>query len=274
MELFEIIALSIIQGLTEFLPVSSSGHLVAVRVLFGISDVEGGALDAFLHMGTLLAVLVYFWSVWWGILRGIVIGDTEGRDKRELAIKLIVASVPAGVVGYFFADNIDVLFRSSMTVAFGLILTALLLILVEVKSKRVCFETKGKILDEDGASRRASFIDALLVGVAQVLALLPGVSRSGITIAAGRGLGLSRKQAIKFSFLMSAPIIAGAGATGLKSLVSSGSFNLSYLLIGFIVSFVCGLGAIFLLLKLIERITFWPFIIYLIGLAGLLFYVG
>lgn len=274
MELFEIIVLSVIQGLTEFLPVSSSGHLVAARILFGISDVEGGALDAFLHIGTLLAVLVYFWSVWWGILRGLVISDVEGKDKRELAIKLIVASIPAGMVGYFFADNVNELFRSSAAVALGLVLTSLLLLLIEIKSRRVYLEQQEKTLNEEGMLRRASFIDALLIGAAQVFALLPGVSRSGITIVTGRGLGLSRKQAIKFSFLMSVPIIMGAGATGLKSLVLTGSFSFSSLLVGFVVSFVCGIGAIFLLLKLIEKITFWPFIIYLIGLAGLLFYVG
>lgn len=276
MELFEIIVLSAVQGLTEFLPVSSSGHLVAVRILFGISDVEGGALDAFLHIGTLLAVLVYFWPVWWGVLRGVVVGDVEGKDKRELAVKLIVAAVPAGAAGYFFADNINTLFRSSTTVAAGLALTALLLLLVEVKFRRARGEFDKEARDEEGAGklRRASFVDALLIGLAQAVALLPGVSRSGVTIAAGRGLGLSKKQAIKFSFLMSAPIIAGAGAASLGSLAASGSFSFSHLLIGLIISFVCGVGAIFLLLKLIEKITFWPFIVYLTSLAGWLFYVG
>lgn len=266
MELFEIIVLSVVQGLTEFLPVSSSGHLVAVRALFGISDAEGSAVDAFLHIGTLLAVLVYFKSVWWGILRGVVARDVEGKDKRELAIKLVLASIPAGLVGYFLGDNINDLFRSSTTVAVGLVVTALLLLLIEAKSRRGCCES-----DE---ARRASFVDALLIGLAQVAALLPGVSRSGVTIVAGRELGLSGKQAVKFSFLMSAPIIAGAGAASLESLVASGSFVYSYLLIGLFVSFVCGVGAIFLLLKMVEKIMFWPFIIYLIGLAGLLFYVG
>lgn len=275
MQLFDIIVLSVVQGLTEFLPVSSSGHLVVVRILFGISDAEGGALDAFLHIGTLLAVLVYFWSVWWGVLRGVVVGDAEGKDKRELAAKLIVASVPAGLAGYLFADNVDALFRSSTTVVAGLLLTALLLLLVEVKSRRACCESDKEIASEGSSSLpRASFVDALLIGLAQVVALLPGVSRSGVTIAAGRGLGLSKKQAIKFSFLMSVPIIAGAGLASLGSLAASGNFSFSYLLIGLIVSFICGVGAISVLLKLIEKVTFWPFIIYLTGLAGLLFYVG
>ena len=270
MQLFEIIVLSAVQGLTEFLPVSSSGHLVAARILFGISDAGGGALDAFLHIGTLLAVLVYFWPVWRGVLRGMAAGDIEGRDKRDLAGKLIAASIPAGVVGYFFADKVDVLFRSPTTVAIGLLLTALLLSLVEVKFRRACCVPDK----EKTGLRRASFVDALLIGLAQMVALLPGVSRSGVTIAAGQGLGLPRKQAIKFSFLMSAPIIAGAGLASLGSLAENGSFSVSYLLAGLIVSFVCGVGAIYLLLKLIEKMTFWPFIVYLTGLAGLLFYVG
>jgi len=275
MQLFEIIVLSVVQGLTEFLPVSSSGHLVAARIIFGISDAEGSALDAFLHVGTLLAVLVYFWSVWWGVLRGFIIVDDEGRDKRDLAVKLIVASVPAGVVGYFFWDNIDALFRSSASVAGGLVLTALVLLLVEVKSGSAWFMLKKeRAVVVKGDLRRASFVNALLIGLVQVTALLPGVSRSGVTIAAGRGLGLPRKQAVKFSFLMSAPIIAGAGVASLGSLVASGTVSFIYLLIGLFVSFACGVGAIYLLLKLVEKVTFWPFIIYLVGLAGWLFYVA
>lgn len=257
----QVFVLAVVQGLTEFLPISSSGHLVAARVLFGIPDVEGNAFDAFLHLGTLLAVLAYYWRVWWGIGRGLVVNDGEGRDKRELAAKLAIATVPAAVVGYLGQDAVGSLLRSAPVVAGGLLLTGVALLVVDMVARRTI------------TIRRASFGDALLVGIAQVTALVPGVSRSGVTIAAGRARGLSRGQAATFSFLLSAPIIAGAGLASLSSL-ATGSFAVGQLLIGLIVSFLAGLVAIRLLLRLIERMAFWPFIIYLFLLAGLLLYVG
>jgi undecaprenyl-diphosphatase len=262
MGISEIIILGLVQGLTEFLPVSSSGHLVAVRLLFGVSDMEGSAFDAFLHLGTLLAVLVYYWRVWWGITRSIFKNDVEGADKRQLAVKLALATVPAAIAGYFLQDYIANVFRSNTSVAFGLGITAVILAFVDLLAK------KPKV------TKRASFSDAIFIGLAQVLALVPGVSRSGTTIAAGRSRGLSRKQAVAFSFLLSAPIIAGAGLMSVGSIVSGGAFSVGQLTLGLAVSFLGGLTAIHFLLKFIERISFLPFTFYLLGLAGVLIYFG
>lgn len=261
MEISEVVILAVVQGLTEFLPISSSGHLVIARVLLGITDIEGNAFDAFLHLGTLLAVLVYYWRVWRGLLRGLAVSDTEGRDKRDLAAKLAVATVPAAVAGYLAQDAFGTLLRSPQVVAGGLIVTGGALLIADVMAKRTTV-------------RRASFYDAWLIGLVQAVALVPGISRSGVTIAAGRARGLSRKQAATFSFLLSAPIIAGAGLFSLSSLAMNGSFAIWQLLTGLVVSFGAGLAAIWVLLKLVERVTFWPFIIYLFLLSGLMFYVG
>lgn len=262
MELFEVIILAVVQGLTEFLPISSSGHLVAARLVFGIEGTEGSVFDAFLHMGTLLAVLVYFRSVWRGMLVGIVSNNVEGRDKRELAAKLAVATVPAAVIGYLGMESMGLVWSSPKLVAGGLLVTALALMLVDLVARR------------QTTLQRASFLDAVIIGMAQAAALFPGISRSGVTMAAGRARGLSREQAVKFSFLLSAPIIAGAGLASLNSLLVNGEVGWAYLLIGLAVSFLFGLAAIFALLKVVEKLSFWPFVVYLLGLASWLFIKG
>lgn len=256
----DVVVLAVVQGLTEFLPVSSSGHLVVARVLFGIPDVKGNAFDAFLHLGTLAAVLVYYWRVWWGMLRGIMVRDKEGQDKRELAAKLAIATVPAAVVGYAGWEWVEEVFRQPTVVATGLLGTAIVLAAVDLAARQI------------KTVPRASFRDAAIIGLAQVVALLPGISRSGVTIAAGRWQGLTRRQAASFSFLLSAPIIAGAGLTSLGSLIGGGGYSMSMLLLGLVVSFVAGLAAIFFLLKVIERVSFVPFAVYLLLVAGVLWY--
>src|SRR3989344_5458727 len=205
MSWWEVVILAVVQGLTEFLPVSSSGHLLAARFLFGISDASGTSFDAFLHLGTLLAVFVYFWRVWWGIARALVRDDAEARDKRELVAKLAVATVPAAIVGYLFQDGYAVDFRTPGVLAAALAFTATVL----WSSDRAWQAQREKTID------RADFRDAMVIGLMQMVALLPGVSRSGMTIAAGRWRGLTRLQAARFSFLLSAPIIAGAGLASL-----------------------------------------------------------
>jgi len=260
MNIGDVTILALVQGLTEFLPVSSSGHLVAVRVLFGISDDGGTAFDAFLHMGTLLAVFVFYWRTWWGMARGVFFNDIEGRDKRQLLAKLAIATVPGAVAGYVLQGQSDAMLRSPQIVAVGLLLTAAALFFMDMLAKR------AKTI------ARANFKDAFLIGLAQIVALVPGVSRSGMTIAAGRARGLSRKQAATFSFLLSAPIIAGAGLATVGSLVFAGTISPGQLAAGFLISFVAGLVAIYSVLKIVEKISFWPFAVYLVGLAAVLFY--
>lgn len=258
MQTLDVVILGLVQGLTEFLPVSSSGHLVAARVFFGISDAGGNSFDAFLHLGTLLAVLVYYWQVWVGIIRGLFVKDEEGSDKKELAAKLALATVPGAVVGYLAQDGVASYFRDPTIVAVGLFITAAALFFMDRLAKSAV------------SIARASFKDATIIGLAQVLALVPGISRSGITMAAGRARGLSRKQAATFSFLLSAPIIAGAGLSSLASMFQSGGVVIGELLLGFAVSFVSGIAAIYLLLKIVQKVAFMPFVVYLVVLAGVL----
>jgi len=259
MTLSEIIVLSLVQGLTEFLPISSSGHLVVVRQLWGIGDQGGNAFDAWLHLGTLLAVLVYFRTTWFKILRSLVTKEGD-KDKRGLAGKLVVATVPAAVAGYLWQGQVAGQFRTINTVIIGLLVTALALAVVEIRSRR------------RSEKRQPGYRDALLIGLAQIIALVPGVSRSGITMAAGRGRGLSRKQAATFSFLMSAPIIAGAGLASLGSL-AAGGFSALELGVGILVSLGAGIFAIDGLLKLVEKYSYWPYIIYLVGLVLVLWFI-
>ncbi len=268
----QIVGLGVIQGLTEFLPVSSSGHLVAARVLLGIPDISGNSFDAFLHLGTLLSVLVYYAKVWVGMLRSVVVRDKESRDKRQLAAKLAAATIPAAVVGYMAQSNADQ-WRSPMVVALGLLFTAGVLLMTEKMSGYLKF--RAIKLDEGPVeSKRAGWRDAIVIGLAQTLALVPGVSRSGMTIAAGQLRGLSRKQAVDFSFLLSAPIIAGAGLFSLSSLVMLGEWKADELAVGFIASFVTGWLAIWLLLKMVQRWSLVPFAIYLVILAGVLLLIA
>lgn len=262
MEIGSAVFLAVIQGLTEFLPISSSGHLLAARLLFGISDTNGVALDTWLHLGTLGAVLFYFRSVWWGIGRSLFSDDPASRDKRELAGKLALATVPAALVGYLFQDEVVRIFRTPTWLVVSLMMTAAVLWLADRRPS------------QNNQLARASWHDAWLIGLAQVFALLPGVSRSGVTMAAGRWRGMSRRQAASFSFLLSAPIIAGAGLASVGSLFETDFFSLQLLLIAWLASFISGLVAIYLLLRFVERVSLLPFALYLIGLATVIWYVG
>lgn len=261
MSVWQVIILGLVQGLTEFLPVSSSGHLVVARMLLRIPDVSGTTFDAFLHLGTFFAVLVYFWKVWWGMVRALSGRDGERRDKRELAAKLAVATVPGAVAGYAFQSWFESLSASGW-LALGFLASAAVLLASDVWARRHMNK------------HRATFQDAFVIGLAQVAALIPSISRSGVTIAAGQMRGLSRVQAVRFSFLMSAPIIAGAGLASLTTLLQNGVYAPLMLWLGLLAAFVSGLAAIAGLLKMVEKISFWPFVVYLVVVTVVLLYVG
>lgn len=251
MGMFEIIILGLVQGLTEFLPVSSSGHLVLVRMFFHISVPSGTTFDAFLHLGTLLAVMVYFWQVWRGIWR-----------NRDLAGKLLVATMPGAAAGYFLESRLEGWLDTPVWLAIGFFVSAVVLMASDWQASR------------GPKKETVNLFDSFLIGLAQAVALVPAISRSGVTIAAGQARGLSRKEAVRFSFLMSAPIIAGAGFSSLLSLTNSHIYSAAQLFIGFLAAFLAGWAAIAFLLKIIEKISFWPFAVYLIILSGILLYVG
>ena len=173
--------------------------------------------------------------------------------------KLAIATVPGATAGYLFQAGVASQLRSATVLVGALLFTALLLWVFDRLAQRA------------STIERASFKDAGVIGLMQILALIPGVSRSGVTIAAGRWRGLSRKQATTFSFLLSAPIIAGAGLASLPALVAGNGFTSEQLLLGFVLSFVSGYLAIAGLLKIVERISFMPFVAYLVGLAFVVF---
>ncbi len=263
LQLLEAIFLGVVQGLTEFLPVSSSGHLLLAQYFLGVDQSRFGlSFDVALHMGTLLAVVSFFWRdllrMAFAFLGSFTHRDMADPDQR-LAYLLIAASVPAAIIGYFFESFFETAVRSPWIVAFNLAVVGALFIVAEGVGRR---------------SRQASklgFGEALGIGVAQATALFPGVSRSGATITLGLFLGLRREEAARFSFLMSVPIIAGAGILQLGKVVSEG-LNGSELVLfgaGFITSAVVGYLAIRFFLGYIANHSLRAFAYYRFAVAAL-----
>lgn len=239
MEMLRAIVLGIVQGVTEFLPVSSDGHLLLVRHIFGWAD-EGLSFDAALHLGTFFAVLVYFRTAWMNVLRG--------RDP-QLFWALIIGTIPAGLAGFFGQRLIAEEFRSLLVTGLSFIGTAILLF---IASRR----------ERPSASQAFTPRRGFLVGCAQIIALLPGLSRSGATMTAGILSGLSRERAVEFSFLLALPITAAAGLEGMRTTLPDGvSWALG---VGVFAAFLSGLGAIRLFLRLVRTRTFTPFVVYLL----------
>lgn len=255
MQWLEAIILGLIQGLTEFIPISSSGHLVIAQTfLSGASD---HLLLEFLNIGTMLALFVFFRKRIWTILQDIFV-----RRKYRLARNIILTSVPAGLVGYIFADFIGeaAFFGSAVVVVFTLAIVGFIMIIAE-KLPHASTVTDGEALS---APR------ALAVGVAQMLALIPGVSRSGSTILAGRFLGLSAKEAAEYSFLASLPIMLGVT---LKVFMSDSTYlvdNLGILVLSNLAAFLSGLLAVGFLMKFLAKHSLAVFGWYRIGLAVVL----
>lgn len=283
MPLFQALILGLVQGLTEFIPVSSSGHLVVVPALLGW-DEPSVAFDTILHLGTLLAVLVFFWREWWRLLTtlyralaGIFSSAQRQKinrgDARLLGL-IIIGTIPALIVGYLFQDQIESIFSSLLFVTFFFLITGVLLTVVELflnwrqsRARTKNIQTERKDLSWGGA---------LLVGIMQALAVLPGLSRSGLTISGGIFSGLNRERAARFSFLLSAPVILAAGALGLLELHKSSLTNndLVALIIGFAVAAISGWLAIDWLLKFLRRRKLYIFSIYLVVLSLLIIWLA
>lgn len=252
--------LGIIQGLSEFLPISSSAHLTLAPWLFGWDD-PGLAFDVALHFGTLLAVLWYFRMEWialikaaFGILRT---GRIETPEKRRV-IYLIVATIPGAIGGFLLQSRAESAFRSPQVIAIALIVMGLILWIVD------------KTVDQARILGEMRWIDALLIGLSQVIALIPGVSRSGSTITSARGLRFDRESSAEFSFLMSMPIIAAAVVLeGPKALHEGGLTN--ELMAGIVASAVSGWLAISILMRYVSRHSYGIFAFYrvVLGLAVL-----
>lgn len=263
---FGIIILAIIQGIAEFLPISSSAHLILFRDLFGIgssitSDMEL-IFDIALHLGTLFAILLFFFQDFWKMIVSFFTKGVAEKDGK-LCLYLIVATIPAALAGLFLEDIIDGVVRSNfILIACALIFMGIVIFVVDLKAKQ-----SRKVED-------LTWRDALLIGCAQVFALIPGFSRSGTTISMARYLKLKREDAAKFSFYLSAPVVGGAV---LLSLLKSESrmiiaANISTFVVGIVVSFLVGLFCIGFLLKYIRKHDFQLFMWYRVLLG--IFVIG
>ncbi len=238
----------IIQGLTEFLPVSSSGHLVVFHDFFNFGLADDLAFDVILHLGTLAALVIYFWSELWRYLlaffRSLVKPDLKSDKDQLLAWYLILATLPAAVTALLFGDYFENIFRNTFSVAIIMIIIGGLLIYAEHRSR------------QQHSLNDLNWRDALVIGIAQALALVPGISRSGITIIAGLKQNLNRAEAAHFSFLMATPIVFLAGLKKAYDLSSQPGLLLAdiwLLLIGFATSAVIGFLTIKYLLLFLRR---------------------
>lgn len=260
MDVIQAIILGIVQGLTEFIPVSSSGHLVLVPALLGWSP-PGLAFDTVLHLGTALALIVFFWREWITLivagLRSLFRWRIEGADER-LAWLIVVGCIPAALAGYLLEGFFASVFEDPIVSGYFLLVTAGILTIAEGLGRRLRSIEKLRLPD------------ALAVGFAQAIAIFPGISRSGSTIAAGLLVGLDRESAARYSFLLATPIILGAGLLQLPDAVrtrAEGAGSLA-LLLGFVVAAVVGYLCIGFLLRYLRRGGLYPFAAYC-AVAGL-----
>jgi len=259
MTIEQIIVLAVVQGVTEFLPISSSGHLILVPQLMHWHD-QGLVVDVMTHIGTLLAILIYFWRDVWRITVG-ALELLKGRvtDDGRLAIYIILATIPAVAFGIFLKKfGFTDLERNVAVVAWNTILYGLLMLVADMvgpQEKTIANMTLG---------------NALIIGVAQALALIPGTSRSGVTMTAGRFLGFTRPDCARFSFLLGIPAIAGAGIFTVADALTSGETITMDAVYCAGLTFLAGLAAIAFLMALVKRISFLPFVLYRMVLGGFL----
>jgi undecaprenyl-diphosphatase len=261
MSTLQALILGLVQGLTEFLPVSSSGHLVLVPWWLGWEN-PGLAFDALLHWGTLLAVVLYFWRDWWEMLMALVrrVQRQPAQGKDHLFLAILVGTIPAALLGFLLEDFFEGLFGQPATVAFFMIVTGFILLFAERWTQR---HRQGRPME------KLSYLDALFVGVGQAMAIAPGISRSGSTIAAGLVRELDRATAARFSFLLGTPIIFGAGLLKLKDLVEMGTGETGFLplVVGFLAAFISGMLAIRYLLRYLQHHTLNIFAYYVWAVA-------
>jgi len=259
---FSSIVLALVQALTEFLPISSSAHLIIFHQIFTAPELDTLTFDVMLHLGTFLAILFYFWPEVVKLVKGFFSWKELGEKQvyRRLSRLIIVSAVPAALIGYVWGNWIEEIFRPITWVIWPMIGGAILLILVEKFSK------KNQTVDG------LTFSKALYIGLAQVLAFMPGTSRSGITITAGMQLGLARHEAARFSFLMSLPIVFGAVLQKITK-INFGDFSSNLFLVfivGVVVSTAAGYLVIKYLLKFLASHSLNYFAVYRFILAALL----
>lgn len=260
---FQVIILAIVQGLTEFLPISSSGHLVLVPEFLGWTD-QGLAFDVAVHFGSLIAVLLFFRKDIQALLRGgiQVLGGNVASIESRMALGIALGTIPTALAGFLLIDWIEANLRSPVVVAFTLSGYAALMALADRFGRRTRDVSSIKIKE------------ALLIGVAQALALVPGTSRSGITITAAMALGFERQDAARFSFLLAVPVILLATGYSLLGLLTSDvAVEWGQLAIGVTVSAIVAYLSIEFFMRFVSHIGLLPFAVYRLFLAAVIVYV-
>lgn len=252
------ILLGIIQGLTEFIPVSSSAHLVFVQNMFNVKEPQI-LFDVILHLGTLFAVMAYFYKDILEILKSLFCPKSSGF---KMALLVVAGTIPTGVVGFLFKNYFESLFGSPAYTAAFLIVTGFIL-----------FSTKF-IKVSDKQIDRFSFLDALIIGFAQAVAIAPGISRSGITISSGIWRGIDRKLCAKYSLLLSIPAILGAVASQVKDIAFGTCSYAGPMFAGLITAFIVGYAAIGILVKLLMKAKFYVFSYYcwIVGTTAFIYF--
>jgi undecaprenyl-diphosphatase len=263
MDFFQAVFLGIIQGITEFLPISSSAHLILTPAFFDWTD-QGVGFDLSVHVGTLLAVVLYFRQDVSGIARDGLISIAKRKIVGQGAIAwyLVIGTIPVGLAGLALLDMIDNELRAVEIIFATTLICGILLGIADWIPKR------QRTLDQ------LNWKDAFLVGIAQAIAIVPGTSRSGITITAGLFLGMTRETASRFSFLLAIPVTALAAGVKLLEVAMSGvAVDWSGFLIGGVTSFLMAITAIHFFLKWLNKVGMWPYVIYRILLAGIIYVV-
>lgn len=263
MENLQVVVLALIQGLTEFLPISSSAHLILVPQLAGWPD-QGLAFDVATHVGTLIAVVTYFRHELDTMTRACIASVTGGARSPDayLAWAVVFGTIPAAIAGWFLHDVVESDLRSPLVIATTTIVFGVLLWWADAKGRRRRDE------------HTISWNDVMVIGLAQALALVPGVSRSGITMTAGLFVGLTRAAAARFSFLLSIPIIVLAGGFETMRLINADEvINWAQMGLGVVLSAVSAFLCIHFFLRLLDRIGFMPFVLYRFALGAVLFVV-
>lgn len=284
MTIIEAIILGIVQGLTEYIPISSSAHLIIIPWLFKWTDpaLTSLSFDVALHLGTLLAVLVFFARDWARLIRAWFLSIKErkiaGDPDRRVAWLILLGCIPGGIAGVLGESKIDELFHQPNT---PISMNAILVLAILIIALAFALFTVERVARHTRDINSLTLKDTVIIGLAQALAIFPGVSRSGSTITAGLALGLKREDAARFSFLLGAPIIAGAGAKSLLDLVQNAQagtgFAGSELIlfpIGIVVAAISGYFCIKVLLNFLQKHSTDVFVYYRWALAALIVVVA
>lgn len=257
MDWLEALILGLVQGLTEFLPVSSSGHLELGKAIMGINPEKSLIFTVLVHGATVLSTIVVFYKDVWNLLKGLF--SFKWNEETKYILKLLVSMIPVAILGFFFKEQIEMFFNGNVRfVGSMLIITAILLTLTYIRKDNI---------------RKVSFLDSIVIGVAQAFAVLPGISRSGATISTGLMLGNKKANIARFSFLMVLLPIIGANIKDLFSgeMTSEASIGVLPLLVGFITAFIAGLFACRWMINIVKKGNLIYFAIYclIIGLIAI-----